>query len=951
MRRSRRKLLRWFGGLGLLVAGLGGAAATGHLPPFNHWVEGRLLAALRSAGLQTEDTQLRELSWRRAVVGPMLYRADGLELRLDEARAELGWSVLLGRSAPRIVAGGLVAEVDLARWNRIADSLMAPAGGPPPSVALAIERGRVVLRQGSQRIELGLDGSLDLAPAAIGAELKFDAPALRGQLALHAQLGADAALELELRDGDFSGETWSILAAELLAAPQYLPRFAAGGRFRLSGTAKRAGGRWAGLHSEARVPAGAWRFSAWDLELGAATLKADFDGRGWRDELRAGRARLTGAGWAADLRDPVLTQDGATSRLQFAGATLSGPETRLELGGEISVGGFGKGGPLTAGASLALAGGSVAGWTVAEAAALDLRWDGSALVLSLPSLSLAGACPVRLAEIEATAGGWAQGAPQLLAKGQVAVAAAQACANAGPGWQFSPELVAAGFTANATLGAGAEAARIQFALPAQRRALVFPGGRFEAVLGGEAVLNVDREHVSGRAAFDLHEIIGRCGAWSALAPDAALEVRWPRVWQAALRRWPRAPGAELWRDVLWAGDYDVKTADAIVRHGEGRWCATGLGAQFRARGAELHETGGLALGIQIADLVDGAGFRATQLSLAADGGLSGGTFRFAGMLPDLGLEVTAEQVAAWGESPVVEGSFGFAPVVLTGEEPLARWWPALGSLELTGGVGLDCRDRYADGAWTLGGDLILQDFGIRAPAQQASVEGIRGRVSWSGPGLWRTAPEQTLTFFHASAGTLELIDGSVTFGLEAPGALSVSQLRSGALGGTVEVKPFAVDLRHPELDVGLLLNGVKLEQLLPLFDDVPAEAWGAMDGFVPVRWSEGRLALGTGYLRLAPGELGRMRFTRDLRLLTSGRKPGGAEYSALRRVEQAMTELVFNRLQIDTYPKDESGRSAQIRLVGVPADGEQRMPVSLDVNVNAPLEHFLNLGRGRTAAP
>jgi hypothetical protein len=74
------------------------------------------------------------------------------------------------------------------------------------------------------------------------------------------------------------------------------------------------------------------------------------------------------------------------------------------------------------------------------------------------------------------------------------------------------------------------------------------------------------------------------------------------------------------------------------------------------------------------------------------------------------------------------------------------------------------------------------------------------------------------------------------------------------------------------------------------------------------------------------------------------------DYEALRKVELAIQELVFNRLQIDTYPKDSDGQSIRVRLVGSPAGNEYNVPVNLDVNVNAPLEHFFNLGRGPRAA-
>jgi hypothetical protein len=218
----------------------------------------------------------------------------------------------------------------------------------------------------------------------------------------------------------------------------------------------------------------------------------------------------------------------------------------------------------------------------------------------------------------------------------------------------------------------------------------------------------------------------------------------------------------------------------------------------------------------------------------------------------------------------------------------------------------------------------------------------------------RTAPAQELTYESAAFGGVELTGGSVGFAFEGPGRLSVERWTSGGFGGRLECAPFACDLRNPELETRLNLKGVQVGELLKLFKDVPAEAEAAVDGSVPLRWRDGRAGFGTGWLRLTPGELGKVRFTEDLHLLTQGRRPVGPGYAALRKVEESIQVLLFNRFQVDTYPAGLDGQPMRIRLVGTPAGREYDVPVTLDVNVNAPLEHFLNWGlgnRAKTARP
>ncbi|MFT3829668.1 MAG: YdbH domain-containing protein [Opitutaceae bacterium] len=949
MRRSRRNFLRWLAALVLLIAVLGGVAATGHLPPLNRWIERRLLAELRAAGLGTETTKLRELSWRSAVAGPMSFDLPGLHVQLDEARAELGWRVLTGRLAPRVVLRGLSAELDLARWTELAKALPASEGGLPAG-NVEIEAARLVIRNEASQIEVPFTGAFSADAAELRVRLAAEGPAFSGGVTLRRATGSGD-MELAVLDASFAAERWRAVLAGLIGAPLATVSATPVGRIRISGTARFAASRWTTVHGEAELPALVWREGARTIECGATKLQGRFESEAvWQLDLTPDRVGWSENGWRAELLAPEITARPEATRVRFPNGSLKGAGMALDLGGEATVRGLSaSAGPATAEGVLRIAGGELRDWRLSAPTELRAHWNGAELGLALESLELDGACRLQAAAWEATLGGWREGPPRVVARGQGAIELGRLLGAGSAEWRCEPALIAAKLDLSGVLDVGAEAVRIEVAVPAMRRTFAFPGGRFEAVLGGDAVVNLDRAHISGRASLAAHEVLARQGGWSLLAPEATFNLRWPRVWLAGMARWTRGAAGSFWRELLWAGDYDFLTNDAILRRSEGEWCASGVTLQARTRGAELHESGGVTIGATAAELSDGAGRRATDASVDVALGLEGGKARLTATLPDFGLKVETDQVVRWTNGIEAEGTFGFDPVTLSGKEPLGRWWPALRGFEISGGVALSGRSRLAQGEWSCGGDVLLKDLGVRWTARELTVEGLRGRLAWSGP-QWRTEPEQTITYARASFGGMELINGSATLGVDAAGRLAVSRFVTGGLGGQIECTPFAFDLPRPELETRLKLNGVRLEQLLLLTENVPAEAEGAMDGSIPLRWSEGRLGVGTGYLRLTPGEMGRLHFTRDLRLLTSGRNPGGMEYKALRQIEESMMDLIFDRLQIDTYPKYESGRSARIRVIGVPSEGEQRMPVSLDVNVNAPLEHFLNWGRNRSGA-
>ena len=941
MRRTRRTTLRLLGSLALLIAVLGGLAAAGWLPPVNRWVEGRLLAELRVLGVEADAAPVRELSWRRAVVGPVELRLPGLTMRAEEARAALGWRVLVRRGSPQVVLRGLVLEVQLDRVAELRAALQPQSGGFPYG-RLEIEDSRLVLRRGDLRRELPFSGHFDSLVEEFRAEVLVDSPACSGRVAVRGDLAAGS-VELTVSDGRLVPADWRALLNEVAPAAVTALVFDPAGELRGSGSATLSDGRWCAGKLEAEMAPFRWQDGPNTVEVGAARFTAGADEHGdWRGEVRATQVAWTAGGRKALIEAPVLLVERHNARLAFSGGRAEVDGVKITGAGQVTARFAGVNDPVTAEVAMQLTAAEATEWRLRAPTEVRGLWNGAELSLTAATIGLDGPAPLELAEVEAALGGLRDGPIRLVLRAQAALDAVRWLEEVGVAGRVEPATVAARVVVNAMLETGSEGGRAELSIPAQRRTIVWPDGRVEAVIGGDLLVNLDRNFVSGRAAVDIRDVVVRSGQWSVSAPNAALSLRWPRIWLQSVAGWATAPVGRLARELLWVGDYEGKRADAVVRHGP-EWRASGVGVRVNSRGAELHETGGLDLSITAAELATVAGGRATECRAEVVAGLEGAVIRAGCAIPEFGVRPTIEQTVRWNEGLEADGTFGFDPVELSGKEPWARWWPQVRGCEFSGGVGVSGRSRYAAGAWTLGADVLLNDFAVRS-GESLAVEGVRGRVALVGLAPLRTAPAQTLVYRSAKLGAVELTNGSATFTCELPGKLSVEQWGTNGLGGRLDGTPFAFDPRQPEFGTELTLKAVKLEELLRLFDDVPATAEGLVDGSLPLTWRAGRLGLGTGQFRLSPGEMGRVHFTRDLQLLTSGRRPGTATFASLRKVEQAIQVLLFNRLQIDTYPADAPGQSLRVRLQGAPAGGEFAMPVSLDINVNAPLERFLDWG-------
>ncbi len=928
----------------LLVALVGGLAAMGWLPPFNRWVEQRLLTELRELGIESDATRLRELSWRRAVAGPVELQLPGLVLRVAEARAELGWQVLARRGSPVVVLRGLELRIDV---DRLADlrAALRPQSGGFPYGRVEVEASRVIVGRGERRIELPLAGFIDSRVEEFRAGLDVDGPALAGRLLVRGDLGEET-VELRLSDGRVAVESWRGILDGLVPQLAAL-QFEAAATVRLAGSVVLGEPAQRAVEIAAELPDCRWRHGEHGVELGAGSLKiAAEPGAPWRADFRPAFATWAAGDRRARLEQPVLDWAAGVLRWSVAAGTVAVADAALagSARGTVTLGATDR--PVSVEAIISLATAAVGGgWRLAAPAELQGRWNGTELAVAVPVLSVDGPCPVQLLGVDVTAGGWSEGHPRLIAKTEIALDADRSLKGAGFEGQLEPAVVAAKLAVVANLDTGSEGLRATVVLPQQRRTLVVGGRRGEAVVGGEAVVNLDRSFVSGSASLEFHDLIGRAEAWSVVAPEGRLAVRWPRVWLEGLARWGRAPLARLGRDLVWAGDYDGSFADAVVRQGN-TFSAAGLSGKWRSRGAELHEVGGATWELAAKELQIEPGRRLVDCRVDGEFGLEGGAVRGECAVPDLGLRPTFAQKLGWSDGIILEGTFGIDPVVLSGKEAFGRWWPPLASAAMSGGISFSGRNRFAGGAWSAGGDLVLNDFNVRWSGDVAVVEGLRGRISFTELLPLNTVPRQSVAFRSLECGGVKSLDGEVTFGYATPGLLRIERWSSTTFGGLLETEGLSWDLEGGAVEARLGLKGAQLGELLALFDDVPATASGRVDGTLPVVWRHGRFELGTGSFRLSPGEIGRVEFKRDLQLISSGRRPSSPEYGALREVDRAIQTLVFDRLQIDLNPKDNAGQSMRVRLVGTPAGGEFAVPVTLNINVNAPLENLLNLGFG-----
>lgn len=197
-----------------------------------------------------------------------------------------------------------------------------------------------------------------------------------------------------------------------------------------------------------------------------------------------------------------------------------------------------------------------------------------------------------------------------------------------------------------------------------------------------------------------------------------------------------------------------------------------------------------------------------------------------------------------------------------------------------------------------------------------------------------------------------------------PGELSVRRAEIAVLGGTVRIRPFAVDPARLEIRATAELAGIALGEVADLVPTALAAAQGRMDGRIEIAWSQAtgfkpqggalRVAADTpATIRLAstPGFLTqhlpeRIKLLPDwLRLPPTWFAPVNPAYGTLQKIELGEQDLTVEQMRVELYPDGPTGaRSATVEVAARPAAGSAVERVSFTVNVAGPLQQVLEIG-------
>jgi hypothetical protein len=266
-----------------------------------------------------------------------------------------------------------------------------------------------------------------------------------------------------------------------------------------------------------------------------------------------------------------------------------------------------------------------------------------------------------------------------------------------------------------------------------------------------------------------------------------------------------------------------------------------------------------------------------------------------------------------------------------------------GAVELAGRLTGSAQGRWAGKTFAATAQVHVADGRVVSPAHNVTADGVAVDLEFTDLDKFVTKPG-TLRVAALQVGQFKLSEIDAEFAFGDANKIIVSRAALKALGGSLAVEPFKYFLSLRELDLVVLADNISVEEVMALTKDLPAKASGRVDGRLPVHIDDGGLRLGTGWLALKPGVYAQIQFA-AAGLLTAGVSAKNPSYTVLKKIESGLLQLKVGELRLDIRPPNvPAGRTAQLHVVGEPVDPEVKAPVTLDLNVNGPLEKLLNLG-------
>jgi hypothetical protein len=330
------------------------------------------------------------------------------------------------------------------------------------------------------------------------------------------------------------------------------------------------------------------------------------------------------------------------------------------------------------------------------------------------------------------------------------------------------------------------------------------------------------------------------------------------------------------------------------------------------------------------------------------------------LLPEVSLNFSADAKLFDTKDPMANMNFTLLRPNHTAEIDLGNFFPGSKGVKVNGKLMLT-GDLAADSSGIEGSiQLQVQNASVRMEKGKFAIEGIQMSLSIPELPKLRSAAGQHLVFSKIALGDLVAKDGRIDFQIESPQSFLIEKTHFIWCDGNVETQSVRIAPGVEDYRITFYCDRLKLATVLEQFGAATAEGEGAVNGRIPLHYTNGKIRFDDGFLFSTPGQGGKI-YLKGTDILTAGIPPNTPQYVQMELAREALKDYDYSWAKLNITSEGEE-LLLQMQMDGKPAKmlpfvyrkdigsfvkveaeskGSKFQGIRLDVNFRLPLNKML----------
>ncbi|MBU4133558.1 MAG: YdbH domain-containing protein [Proteobacteria bacterium] len=328
-----------------------------------------------------------------------------------------------------------------------------------------------------------------------------------------------------------------------------------------------------------------------------------------------------------------------------------------------------------------------------------------------------------------------------------------------------------------------------------------------------------------------------------------------------------------------------------------------------------------------------------------------------------GFHLLFDGIAKWGADPHTRIAFRTDPFVLI-PAGMKKFLPQL-SLSADSALPFSSKGgvEYTNNAFKTWAQVSIDKGNISIPNMNLTLNNIAGVVEFNDLLVPESLPGQVLTIDRITSGQFEFTKAAARFSIEDGKSINIENMHFNWCNGLVSTESIRLPAKNNILSLTLYCDRLELAALLKQMGAFHAEGEGALNGRIPVVYSDGNISFDKGFLFSTPGKGGRV-VIENTQNLIAGIPMDTPEFAQLDLAREALKDFDYTWAKLELNTQNDTlymnmeldGKPARLLpfayqkeigsfvRVDAASPGSRFQGIKLNVNLKLPFNQVLKFG-------